>query len=344
MEYNLEPLRPTKELIFSRIPEEQLMEYYLGVPVRKGLFRSPLRRDNHPTCAFYRNKSGRLLLKDFQGDFHGDAIAVVMRIFSCDFTKALQIIANDFGIITRPKLSKNKPKLEYTGNTFEQTETAVIQVQIRDFQEHELKWWAQFGISQDTLKKFKVYSCQNIFLNGNLFHLETEGQHVYGYYGGIKDGLEMWRIYFPSKKKYRFISNWKASKIQGAHMLSKSGGDYLVITKSLKDCMCLYESGIPAIAPNSENLFITDKQYQKLKQKYRKIFLFYDNDLPGITNANKIRKQYPDLKVIFIPRKYDAKDISDFRKKYGKKKTRQLINSALEYYGEQRKIEETEES
>jgi hypothetical protein len=41
------------------------------------------------------------------------------------------------------------------------------------------------------LKKFKVYSCQNIFLNGNLFHLETEGQHVYGYYGGIKDGLEM---------------------------------------------------------------------------------------------------------------------------------------------------------
>lgn len=127
-------------------------------------------------------------------------------------------------------------------------------------------------------------------------------------------------------------------------MLSKSGGDYLVITKSLKDCMCLYEFGIPAIAPNSENLFITDKQYQKLKQKYRKIFLFYDNDLPGITNANKIRKQYPDLKVIFIPRKYDAKDISDFRKKYGKKKTKQLINSALEYYGEQRKIEETEES
>ena len=63
-------------------------------------------------------------------------------------------------------------------------------------------------------------------------------------------------------------------------MLSKSGGDYLVITKSLKDCMCLYEYGIPAIAPNSENLFITDKQYQKLKQKYRKIFLFYDNDLP----------------------------------------------------------------
>lgn len=126
-------------------------------------------------------------------------------------------------------------------------------------------------------------------------------------------------------------------------MLSKSGGDYVVITKSLKDCMCLYEYGIPAIAPNSENLFITDKQYQKLKEKYRHIILFYDNDLPGITNANKIRKQYPDLKVTFIPRKYDAKDISDFRKKYGKKKTQQLINSALEYYGEKGYVEKTKE-
>lgn len=108
--------------------------------------------------------------------------------------------------------------------------------------------------------------------------------------------------------------------------------------------MCLYEYGIPAIAPNSENLFITEKQYQKLKEKYRTIFLFYDNDLAGITNANKIRKQYPDLKVVFIPRKYEAKDISDFRKKYGKKKTIQLINSALEYYGEKGYIEKAEES
>lgn len=90
--------------------------------------------------------------------------------------------------------------------------------------------------------------------------------------------------------------------------------------------MCLYEFGIPAIAPVSENLFVTDAQYKKLIDKFKHIILFYDNDLAGISNMNKIRKEYPDIDVVFIPKRYQVKDISDFRKKYGKRKTADLIN------------------
>jgi len=39
---------------------------------------------------------------------------------------------------------------------------------------------------------------------------------------------------------------------------------------------------------------------------------------------NKIRKKF-DVNVMFIPRKYKVKDISDFRKKYGYQKTIDLI-------------------
>ena len=67
-------------------------------------------------------------------------------------------------------------------------------------------------------------------------------------------------------------SNWKSSQIQGAKQLPKEGGDILVITKSLKDCMTLYGLGITAIAPNSENLFITEAQYKKLKTKFKHIY------------------------------------------------------------------------
>lgn len=95
--------------------------------------------------------------------------------------------------------------------------------------------------------------------------------------------------------------------------------------------MTLYEYGIPAIAPNSENLFITDRQYQILKNKFKTIILFYDNDLPGIKGMNKIKKKYPELRVLYIPRNYKAKDISDFRKKYGKKRTKELIDQAKSY-------------
>lgn len=47
--------------------------------------------------------------------------------------------------------------------------------------------------------------------------------------------------------------------------------------------MTLYSCDkIPAIAPISENCFLTEAQYAKLKSKFNKIILFYDNDLAGI--------------------------------------------------------------
>lgn len=64
MEFTIEPLRATKELITKRVSQEQLMEHYLGIPVKKGLFKSPLRKDNHATCSFYKNKNGDIIFRD----------------------------------------------------------------------------------------------------------------------------------------------------------------------------------------------------------------------------------------------------------------------------------------
>lgn len=69
MQIKIQPTKITKELILSHISEETLMEHYLGIPVKKGIFRSPLRTDNNPTCSFDRDKYGRLVFKDFNGSF-----------------------------------------------------------------------------------------------------------------------------------------------------------------------------------------------------------------------------------------------------------------------------------
>lgn len=333
MELTLEPLiNITKELILSRVSEEQLMEHYLGVPVTKGLFKSPLRQDRHPTCAFYRNKRGDLIMKDFGSNFCGNFISVVIEKFNCSYSKALRIIANDFGIIKDPNIVINKPKLEYTGNKLQETKQAIIQVEIRDFQQYELDWWASYGITESTLKKFNVFSCKNIFLNGNIFYMEKKNQHVYGYYFGIKNGLERWKCYWPYRKTVRFIGNTGSKHLQGAAQLPKEGGEYLCITKSLKDVLVFYELGIPAIAPNSENLFITDIQYEKLKAKFKNILLVYDNDLPGISNMCRIHHIHPELKIAYIPKSLGVKDISEHSKKYGLKETQKLIDKAKKYY------------
>ena len=130
-------------------------------------------------------------------------------------------------------------------------------------------------------------------------------------------------------KTPKFISNWKSTKIQGASQLSKNGGEYLIIQKSLKDVMCLYEFGIQSIAPCSENLFINKSILEKLKLKYKNIIVWYDTDIAGISNLQKIRKQYPELKYFFIPRHYNVKDFSDFYKKYGKEKAKLFLDNYI---------------
>jgi hypothetical protein len=317
----------TKEYLLSRNTQETYLRYYLNIPVKKGLFRSPFREDKHPTCGFYKNKSGDIIFKDFSGQFYGNFIEVVKRKYNVGYYEALQIIANDFGYISFPNLikheepPKNKPK-PFIGNG-----VTKLQIKRKNYSKKELDWWLQYGITKDILDKFYVFSCENVFLNGKLLTSSSSSRPIYGYYfGKNKENLEQWKCYFPFSKNYRFLCN--SSAIQGSLQLPKQG-DLLVVTKSMKDVMCLYSMGIIAIAPSSENLFLAPKQLQKLKDKFKHIVIFYDNDLPGISNMNKFKREFK-LPCVWIPRKFKAKDISDFYKLYGKEKTLKLIEYAKE--------------
>lgn len=323
LNFEIEP-EITKEFLLSKFNEETFMTYYLGIPVKKGLFKSPLRGDHVPTCSFFRNKAGELIFKDFSGAFYGNFINVVMYKYQCNYYKALKIIASDFGLIGT-SIKKTPIKVQ---ETFKDSGQAVINVEIQDFTEQELKWWNKYGITEKILKKFKVYSCKNVWLNGNYFAKSAQNNMMFGYYGGIKDKVELWRIYFPQRKEYRFLSNWNSNKIQGFNQLPKTG-NVLVITKAMKDVMTLYSVGIPAIAPNSETLFISDNVLSNLKERFNRIFVLYDNDLPGISNMNKIKKLHPELNYLWIPRETGAKDISDLHKLLGKKNFNVFLKEKL---------------
>lgn len=334
MDFSFQP-KITKELILSRFSEEQLMEYYLHIPVKKGLFRSPLRRDKQPTCSFYRNKSGTLIFKDFATGQHLNVFDVVQSIFRCDYFEALRIIANDFGIVRDTALHRNPGKINLNPIKIKDKEISKIQIEIQEFTDSELKWWGRYGITRDILRRFDVYSCKHVFLNDQLFAESQQHCPIFGYYGKKYQGLELWRCYFPKRTSFRFITNWPSKKIQGYDQLPKKG-KLLVITKSMKDSMCLYSCGITACAPNSENLFISDKVLEDLKSRFENIVVFYDNDRPGLYNMAKIRREHPELTYVFIPRRYGSKDISDFYKDHGRKETLNLIKTFILWLKEHR--------
>jgi 5S rRNA maturation endonuclease (ribonuclease M5) len=322
----------TKELLLSKHTQETYMEHYLGVPVKKGLFCSPsvIRKDRNPTCSFYKNKSGVLKFKDFAGPTF-DFVGAVMHIFNCSYYKALRIIANDFGFIDIYE-NKNPPLINYTYTEFVETKSANIRIEAKDFTSTELDWWKTFGVTLKTLKKFKVFSVKSVFLNEHYFTSSAAHNPIFGYFGGKNShNDELWKIYFPNKLKYRFLTNYSASFIQGAKQLPTTG-EFIVVTKSLKDVMSLYEFGIPSVAPNSENLFLSNAQYQKIQMKFKEVYLLYDFDLPGIKASKRIRKNFSNIKVLLIPKRYKCKDFSDFVKKYGLLKSFELIESFKTYY------------
>ena len=127
----------TKELLLQHYSQETYLEYYLGIPVKKGLFISPLRVDKTPTCSFYKSKNGDIIFKDFSGQFSGNFISVVMFKYDCSYYMALKIIANDFGYIKHPKLTKNTKPINISKNEFKETHEANIQIEAKDFTESE---------------------------------------------------------------------------------------------------------------------------------------------------------------------------------------------------------------
>ena len=321
----------TKEFLLSKNSEETYMSTYLGIPVKRGLLVSPLRNDHRPTASFYRSKkSGDLIFHDFGTGFHGNFIGVVMEINHCTYWRALQIIAEDFHFVDKVT-ERPQVKVRITETKIDEKPDTLIQIEDRPFTEKELQWWKDFGITERTLKRYKVHSCNSVFLNGNYFCSPSSRSFAFGYYGGMKNGMQLWRIYFPQKKQFRFLSNWDKHIIQGSKQLPDTG-EFLCITKSLKDVMLLHELGIPAIAPCSELLFLSDAQLERIKTRFKKIVCLYDNDLPGVTNLRKIRRAHPELDYFIIPRRYKAKDASDLCKLYGFEKTKECAEKLKHYF------------
>ena len=160
LDFTIEP-KITREFLLSKANQETYMSYYLGIPVKKGLFTNPLRSDNHVTCSFFTGKSGTLYFKDFATGECLSFESVVMKKFGCKYYEALKVIARDFGYIkggTKPKVIPIQPK-------FDEERQTIIQAEIKDFTSAELKWWEGFGITKSILNKFRVYSCKTIFLN-----------------------------------------------------------------------------------------------------------------------------------------------------------------------------------
>ena len=288
--------------LLDKVDDYTIYSYYLG-PFKPGkLMNSPLRSDDKmPSFAIFPTKDGALLFKD-----HGTGVA----------GNALKFLKLYKGIQTREELEKELLRIVRRFNPTSSVATVTrsyaphedtdIGIVRQPFTEVDKKYWKQFHISIDTLKRFNVFSIKYFLCNRVVrgTYKETSPMYAYKVYDKFK-------IYRPLTSKYtKWRTNLTNRHVQGLAELPYEGGDLLVITKSLKDVMCLYEMGISAIAASSETTFIPNDILRSLRRKWKRVVILYDRDATGMMKARDYSKQYK-LNAIFVHKKFKSKDISD---------------------------------
>jgi hypothetical protein len=209
-----------------------------------------------------------------------------------------------------------------------------IRVKRKDFSKQELEWWRNEGVSLQTLQKYNVASIQYLWLNDRLIYESRPSDPGYVQHFGIAEYY--YKAYFPLRKKYRFLQNI-SDKLQGFSQLPESG-DMLVITNSNKAVMAMSEFNVPAIAPMSESVIITEQQFQALHHRFPIIFTLFDRDRTGMWASQQMRKRFNtipllfDAKRLFVRKGEEPKDWNEQYKKFGTSYMLELIEYIKEEY------------
>ena len=307
----------SEDEILSRINCLDIFSYYIGKDFKYGrAMCSPLRKDKSPSFTIFKHNSGKFFFKDFSTGDTGDCFTFLTKMFGIKRFDTYRLVDNDFqlGISTSDFFAPTK---QYVGKHLKEFEniqesSTTIQIKSRPWNSQEdKKFWSKYGICCNILNKFHVRPAEHVWVNDNLIVSSNRYNPIYAY----NFGEGKMKIYQPYSK-FKWLSNTSVSDLQGLSQLPKSG-DTLVITKSLKDVMCLDIWGIPAIAPASESCVIPADIVKDLYDRFARICILYDFDRTGVSFANRHRKLYGFIPLFFTNGKfntfdYKAKDLSDF--------------------------------
>jgi Crassvirales DNA primase len=341
IDLNKEKQLISKEAILKFITDLEIYQKYLDsneeIMVGKPIL-SPLRRENNPSFALFLSRgSGEILFKDFLLGA-GDCIKFVQMKLGLTYFEALSRIATDFDLADDYRCKK-MDKIDFTAtrtdfltreNVLSRVTPFKLRKKKRPFALHDIMYWQSFGISVATLEKYNVEAVDYMFINDKIHKAD---KHAYCFIEA-KDYVETYKIYQPFNENYKWINGHNDAVWQGWEQLPAKG-DLLIVTKSLKDVMSLYEvAGISAVSLQSENVLPKKHVFEDLKDRFSLHYLLYDNDFDKEVNwgkkfGDKIAQQF-GLIDLYIPDKYKCKDFSDLVKKHGREKAKYILEQEMQ--------------
>jgi hypothetical protein len=326
----------SKTSILNSIDDYSIYSYYIGEELElRTKYSSPLRHgDVDPSFSLFysKYKDDVILFKDSALNKFGSVFDFLEEFLKISTREVLLQINSDFGLGLdgddvgefKPHLVKSKPIKKHP---------IKIEIKRQEPTQEFIEYWENLEIAPDTLDKFYCRCVKVVHFKGD--HTTTIVPQILTISYEI---LGTYKIYQPfADKKFKFRNNYLDIYVEGALQLSFTT-DFCVITKSTKEIMFMYEHfGWEAVAGKSETTMIHNHFMNILKVKYKKVFIWLDNDDAGKNAQAKYLEQYNWVIPIefdsYIPDS-DPTDLFLRSKKAGKKEMslryiKQLITTKL---------------
>lgn len=352
MNYGILP-KLTKNYLMQHISQEDIFAHYLDISIGEiyncidtnNLILDPTRTDTLPTFGF-KYSGNRLRARDFAGGFRGDCFDLVADQLNLNansksgFYIILDQIAQDFNLHTYANRIKIKHRtVKDTSRVIKESSKSIIKVTTREWNKIDARYWGQYHITRKGLKYFNIYPAMNVWVNGILRYEYNPQNPAYIYYfGKDENGIDEIKVYYPFRKKIRFITN--TTVLQGKSQLLPAR--VCLVTKAYKDVVAIRSHTLlQAVAPASETHLLSKEDYDFVKRNCDYIFSLMDFDRTGKRMAKKLREEYgiPPLFVnqtaSGIKLNHTAKDYTDLIAYKGLDYTNNLVDDTINHYEQQ---------
>lgn len=332
-----------KQYILNRVSEITIFSYYLQIPasdINESIaktnkkIKNVWRGEKDPSIRFEYNSQSKLRMIDYgsklwTGDCFHIAGVVLNRNSNnpIDFKYILNDIIQNLLNDNTNYIPIDKPIISIKENKIKK-----IDILTQSFSKFDFNFFSQFHIRNNSIKN--TFVVQNYWIDNvqNIYEY-SEKDPCYAYFIDKLNDQILWKLYFPFRKKTRFLTNNPIS-IEGLQQLKDN--DYLIITKSRKDKMLLDQifidlniSNVDVVALHSESIYVPDNIIKYLKSKYKEIFSIFDNDKAGIECTQNFASNYAIYPYLFGGKSHEnlSKDVTDTAKDYGYKHILTIIRT-----------------
>lgn len=299
--------------LFNQYKETDIISFYFNVTTIPCCIKSPLRSDNKPSFGIYMSEGNHVRFFDYATGEHGGLMDLLCSYWKCNLTTAINHIYFDFISSAAVNIKQNKVRVLARHES-----ESILEVKVRPWHRYDHEYWKSYGVNPKLLKKAEVYPVSHKIItkrttDGKLNRMVFKADEYAYVFVERKEGNLSLKLYQPfNTNGFKWCSKMDSSVISLWSLLPETG-DKVIICSSLKDALCITSQlGIPAIAPQGEGYSISDTAVKELKRRFKRVYISFDTDNPGISDSKKLAERTGFINV--IPDLGQEKDFSDFFK------------------------------